>query len=1141
LFVGEDAATDVANIADLTNTASYSTDAPATIASAVYQVNGSTVATNTTLADGDYASILVTDSNAAARRFSIDSNVTFDVDPTVSLSASSATSNSTVLEDSVMATITLGNTSEAATLSGDDAALFEIVGNQLRAAQDISAYAVYDVTVNIANSRPATASADFTLTVEELVETDLVGTIETTSPSETWTLELRDLGSGSITCDMGDGSGEFTTTDPRDSRFTATYATAGTHTFRLSGDIFQILFTLGTSANRNKLRTITNLGEIGYDSATSAFFDCEGLTSVTFGNTDVVDQDSFAGMFEDNDVLQTVDMTGVTFTSAPQNFARMFNNAFALTNPVGLNEAFATAAPDQMDECFKDVPTAFLNYLNLSGMSIANLSNGGTPGQEGMFDVITSNAQLNQTNFTAMIRAWAQEVQDSALDKSASNGDVILGFGATPIATTGQPDTDVRFLESRGFNVKCGRNAAPEVASAPTAGTPGSSTITVTLPADPFGNGQSVRLNATNGNANAAKARTLEYREDGGSWTEFADDLDAGEAVNVTGLTPEADVDFRAGYRNFDNNAGPSVYSSTVSVTMAASGTTTITVQNIGDDPVITGNGDPTDNVVFTIQQGTFAGTYTQRVTDNALLTIAMIENAPTPLVLPTITGTPNVGQEQVGTPALWLYDGDPLPDAVREFWFGGVATGDVDLSYTPVTSGSLTLRDTFGGVTVESAAVTISAAASAPDAAVDANWTPTTGPTTTPNSVRITIASEPANNGSAITGAKYRVNQTGSLIDIAGYSGPGDYDVPLPLPQTSYDFELVFTNANGDSLPGNVESATSGAGVPAQVPTFIPTTGSGAGEINLPIPTAPADNGSGIIRYEYRLNTGSWQTLTITVPGSATIIAPAEDTDYTASVRAVNAVGPSPAASNPVTSGAAASGITDPSADDANIANWFDFSDASTVAMDSGTDMQSIACKITAGDTDVILDRYGSRPTYNDGVLQVNGLNVAKCENAGSEGLKADDLPWFTGDFSVHMVMEVIDYQDQFSGWFGFDDATTISLDLRTGDNSNNNGNAFMVRGGTTTALTGGPFTGVMKITVERQTADDEILIYVNGALRATIPTTTDFDTTLTRLIFGTNRVNNRWMEAHLCELIVTESMDLRTDYETYFDRWIA
>ena len=84
-------------------------------------------------------------------------------------------------------------------------------------------------------------------------------------------------------------------------------------------------------------------------------------------------------------------------------------------------------------------------------------------------------------------------------------------------------------------------------------------------------------------------------------------------------------------------------------------------------------------------------------------------------------------------------------------------------------------------------------------------------------------------------------------------------------------------------------------------------------------------------------------------------------------------------------------------------------------------------------------------------------------------------------------------------------------------------------------------PAPAMMKVTVERRAVDDEILIYVNGTLRATIPTTTDFDSTLTRLIFGTNRVNNRWMEAHLCELIVTESMDLRTDYETYFDRWIA
>ncbi|OWU80419.1 putative Ig domain-containing protein [Phaeobacter sp. 22II1-1F12B] len=85
LYHGENAADNLAGISTFTDTGNFASSAnggSATIVSAAYQVNGSTVATNTVLSVDDVTSILVTDSEGNARPFLI--STVIDVAPVAS-------------------------------------------------------------------------------------------------------------------------------------------------------------------------------------------------------------------------------------------------------------------------------------------------------------------------------------------------------------------------------------------------------------------------------------------------------------------------------------------------------------------------------------------------------------------------------------------------------------------------------------------------------------------------------------------------------------------------------------------------------------------------------------------------------------------------------------------------------------------------------------------------------------------------------------------------------------------------------------------------------------------------------------------------------------------------------------------------
>jgi len=127
-------------------------------------------------------------------------------------------------------------------------------------------------------------------------------------------------------------------------------------------------------------------------------------------------------------------------------------------------------------------------------------------------------------------------------------------------------------------------------------------------------------------------------------------------------------------------------------------------VANRQQDPVITATQGA---LSVTIGAGDRAGTYATRATDNAPLTVEMVAAAPTCILLPTVSGTPSVGEPLTRQSGLWLFAGDD-PGAPTFRWISGTTgdTGQGGLQYVATARDvgqSLYVTETFGGETVPS------------------------------------------------------------------------------------------------------------------------------------------------------------------------------------------------------------------------------------------------------------------------------------------------------------------------------------------------------------------------------------------------------------------------------------------------------
>jgi len=105
-------------------------------------------------------------------------------------------------------------------------------------------------------------------------------TFETTGVDETLTIPCQDIGVFNCSIDWGDGSFSYINSFD-DANLAHIYAVAGTYTVSIEGNFPNIFFN--AEGDKDKLRTVVQLGNTGLISLEAAFLGCEGLTSIQSG------------------------------------------------------------------------------------------------------------------------------------------------------------------------------------------------------------------------------------------------------------------------------------------------------------------------------------------------------------------------------------------------------------------------------------------------------------------------------------------------------------------------------------------------------------------------------------------------------------------------------------------------------------------------------------------------------------------------------------------------------------------------------------------------------------------------------------------------------------------------------------------
>ena len=213
---------------------------------------------------------------------------------------------------------------------------------------------------------------------------DFVFTVETTAPDEVFTTPCQNIGVFNAIMDYGDGSSSHITAY-NDADLAHTYANAGIHTIRISGTFPNIYFNNG--GDKEKVRSVIQLGKVGWAALNKAFYGCSGMTSFVAGtcNTSLIDDltqtlrdctslihislvgmdlskvVTFLNMCRGDSNLVSFDITGVDTTLA-ENFQDMFYSCVSLNADLSaLNFAVTTNL------------THFL--YNCDSMSAENLDN----------------------------------------------------------------------------------------------------------------------------------------------------------------------------------------------------------------------------------------------------------------------------------------------------------------------------------------------------------------------------------------------------------------------------------------------------------------------------------------------------------------------------------------------------------------------------------------------------------------------------------------------------------------------------------------------------------------------------------------------------------------------------------------------
>ncbi|MCP3681610.1 MAG: BspA family leucine-rich repeat surface protein [bacterium] len=153
------------------------------------------------------------------------------------------------------------------------------------------------------------------------VETSFIFTIDTTGTDKTFKIPVTGPDSNyDCNVDWGDGNDDDITTTA-DAAWDHTYLAEQVYTITISGTFKKLYFNNGGDVLM--LRTVTNLGVVGWTGCNAMFEGAKNITSVVVGNTDTSGCTSMTEMFDDLESATTLNVAGLD-TSNVTNMRYMF-------------------------------------------------------------------------------------------------------------------------------------------------------------------------------------------------------------------------------------------------------------------------------------------------------------------------------------------------------------------------------------------------------------------------------------------------------------------------------------------------------------------------------------------------------------------------------------------------------------------------------------------------------------------------------------------------------------------------------------------------------------------------------------------------------------------------------------------------
>ena len=218
------------------------------------------------------------------------------------------------------------------------------------------------------------------------VTTDFKMTVTTTTANETFTIPCQNVDTFNADIQWGDDS-VSTVTAYNDANLTHTYATAGDHLIRITGSFPNIHFNNG--GDKLKLKSVQNLGTVGWTRLNNAFLGCSNMTSFTAGNTDTSAVTTMTNMFRTCSSLTSLDLSSFN-TAAVTNMSIMFRDCSGLTS---LNvSSFNTTA-------VTDLKRMFHGCSSLTALDVSNFNTAVVTGMSHMFNGCSSLTSLDVSNF----------------------------------------------------------------------------------------------------------------------------------------------------------------------------------------------------------------------------------------------------------------------------------------------------------------------------------------------------------------------------------------------------------------------------------------------------------------------------------------------------------------------------------------------------------------------------------------------------------------------------------------------------------------------------------------------------------------------------------------------------------------------